>query len=378
MIPWLLAAAFAADPTPSEPAPAAPAPAEPAPASPAEPAPSAPAPAESAPVEPAPAESAPEAPAPAEPAPAPARIVGVLDRVAVVVNDEIIALSDIWEIGRDFLVQRCPTRDDACLDAAEIEVADALIKRALIGQELERLDLAVTAVQVDQSIDQIVRQYQLPDRQALRDEVERSGKGWDDYRDELEEYLRTQAFQARVLGPRVSVTDDELQDAYQRVARKVKTPTARVSGLGLGIPRDAPPELVSDRVRQAFEIVRAVNAGELSWDDAVAKWDDGMAPLFVDQEFTEASLVEAFRPAVFSGEVGVVQPPIQFTTPDGTEVLVLLRPDARGERSDALPFEEVEAQLKEQVFQEKLEAAEEEWYQRARREAAIDVKIGKT
>ncbi len=325
------------------------------------------------PAPPAAAEAPPPAAAEASP---PAPPGGVVDRVAVVVNDEIIALSDVWEIGRDFIRERCPTAEPTCVTAAEIEVADALIKRALIGQELERLDLEVTAVQVDQSIDQIVRQYQLPDRQALRDEIERSGKTWDDYRDELQEYLRTQAFQSRVLGPRVSVTDDELRDAYQRVARKVKTATARVSGIGLGIPPNAPPDLVGERVRQAFEVVRAVNAGELTWDDAVARYDDGMAPLFRDTEFTEASLVEAFRPAVFQGEIGRAQAPVQFTTPAGTEVLVILRPDARGEKSEALPFEEVEEQLRDQVFQEKLEAAEEEWYQRARREAAVVVKLG--
>jgi hypothetical protein len=339
--------------------------------------PEAPAPTPESPAPAAPEAPAPEAPPVAEPVAPPAAVSGVVDRIAVVVNDEIISLSDLYEIGRDFVAEKCPTRDETCVVAAEIEIADALIKRALIGQELVRLDLEVDAVQVDQSIDQILRQYQLADRQALRDEVERSGKSWEDYRSELEEYLRTQAFQARVLAPRVSVTPDEIKDAYQRVARKVKTPTAKISAIGLGIPRSAPPELVGDRVRDALELVRALNAGELTWDEAVSKFDDGMAPLFVGQEFTEDSLVETFREPVFRGELGKAQTPVQFTTPDGTEVLVILRPDSRGERSDALPLEEVEAQLREQVFQEKLEAAEEEWYQRARREAAVDVLLGK-
>lgn len=366
MILWL-AAAHAADPSQPTPPPAD---------APASGAPATGAPATDAPTTDAPATDAP-APAPVIP-PAPAAPVGprVVDRIAVVVNDEIVSLSDIYDVGRDYILQKCTTREADCMTAAEVEVADALIRRALVRQELERLDLTVTAPQVDQSIDQIVRQYQLPDRQALRAEIEASGKTWDAYRDELEEYLRTQAFQARVLGPRVSVTEDELRDAYQRVARKVKTATARVSGLAIGIPRNASPDLVGERVRDAMEVVRAVNAGELAWDDAVARYDSGMAPLFAGQEFVETSLAEVFRAPVFQGELGRAQPPVDFTAPDGTEFLVILRPDERGERSEALPFEQVEAQLKEQVFGEKLKAAEEEWYQRARREAAVDVKLG--
>lgn len=376
MIPWMIALAAAEEPAPA-PAPVAP-PAAPVSAAPEPvPQPAPPSPAGAPAAEPSAVPAEPGAPVPAEPEAPPPRRGGVVDRIAVVVNDEIVSLSDIYDIGRDFITEKCPAAEAACTTSAEIEVADALIKRALIRQELERLDLTVTAAQVDQSIDQIVHQYQLADRQALRAEVERSGKRWDEYREELEEYLRTQAFQARVLGPRVSVTEDELHDAYQRVARKVKTVTAKASALALGIPRNAPPEYVGDRVREAMELAKALNDGTLGWDEAVAKYDAGFSPMFAGQEFTEASIIEVFRDPVFRGELGHVTGPIEFPTPDGNEYLVLVRPDARGERSDALPYAEVEAQLKEQVFQEKLEAAEEEWYQRARREAAVDVKLGK-
>jgi parvulin-like peptidyl-prolyl isomerase len=54
-------------------------------------------------------------------------------------------------------------------------------------------------------------------------------------------------------------------------------------------------------------------------------------------------------------------------------VLFVLRVDSKTEKSEVAPFEEVKEQLRDQVFGEKLVDAEEEWYQRARREAAINV-----
>src|SRR5262245_7648330 len=90
----------------------------------------------------------------------------VVDRVAAVVNDEVIALSEIYEIGGDFIRQKCPTLEDSCVDGAELEVLDALIRRALIHQELKKLQLDVTAQDVDQAIDRTVQSYGLPDRQA--------------------------------------------------------------------------------------------------------------------------------------------------------------------------------------------------------------------
>ncbi|MCA9493366.1 MAG: SurA N-terminal domain-containing protein, partial [Myxococcales bacterium] len=139
-----------------------------------------------------------EPPAPVHRGPA------IVDRVAASVNEDVVLLSEIYEIGADFVPQRCPSMEDACVREAEIEVLDALIERSLIQQELVKLGMAITASDVDQAIDRTVQQYQLPDRQALRDEVERSGKRWDDYRDEMEEYIREQTFKGRVLAPRVS------------------------------------------------------------------------------------------------------------------------------------------------------------------------------
>lgn len=373
---WWSLVAFAQEPAT---APAAiPAVEEPAAEEPAaeEPAAEEPTAAEPTAAEPGAEEEAPaEAPGELEPERPVHRGPSIVDRVAASVNEDVVLLSEIYEIGADFVPQRCPSMADDCVREAEIEILDALVERTLIKQELAKLGMAITASDVDQAIDRTVQQYQLPDRQALRDEVERSGKRWDDYRSEMEEYIREQTFKGRVLAPRVSITEDELRDQYQRVARKVKTPFAHVSALGVGIPPETSPEDEQTILTETADLVTALNAGELTWDDAVRDYDVGVAGMFSGLEVTASSIAEPLAQVVFAAEVGVVQAPVRMPTPSGVDVLFVLRVDELDERSEVMPFEEVRDQLEDQVFQEKLEQAQDEWYQRARREAAVSIKL---
>ena len=66
-------------------------------------------------------------------------IAETIDRVAAVVNDEVITLSDVYDIGSDYIASAQPN-----IRAAEIEVLDSLIMRKLIEQEVVRLGQDVT------------------------------------------------------------------------------------------------------------------------------------------------------------------------------------------------------------------------------------------
>ena len=100
----------------------------------------------------------------------------IVDRVAAVVNDDVITLSEVYELGGEFIEKAVedasgnPTRRRE----AEIEVLDSLIKRHLISQEIAKLGLDVTDVELDRTVDDIARRNGL-ERDQLRSEVEKSG-----------------------------------------------------------------------------------------------------------------------------------------------------------------------------------------------------------
>lgn len=304
--------------------------------------------------------------------------LGVVDRVAAVVNNDVIALSEVYELGGEFVGQRCPDMAEGCIGGAELEVLDALIRRVLMRQELTKLDMDITAAEVDRAIDATVQQYALADREALRAEVEASNVRWDQYRDQLMESLRKQAFQGRVLAPRVSVTEDEARDMYQRTARSVSRPVVKLSGLGIPITPETTPAEQERILDQTNQLVEMINSGRMTWAEAVKRYDAGFAGMFATQEFDKDTIIEPLAGVVEGAPVGAVQAPVRVPSPSGVDVLFVVKVDERTTKSRAAAFEDVRQELENQLFQQKLADAEEEWYQRARREAAIDIKLGKS
>ena len=297
---------------------------------------------------------------------------GVVDRIAATVNDQVITQSEIYDIGRDYIQQRCAgmLSNSSCEREMEFEVLDALIKRDLIRDELVKLQMRVTTEDIDVAINQAVRDGGFEDRQALREEYERQGIRWDFVREDIANRLRLQRFQQRVLLPRVTVSEDEVLDAYQRTARGEREVEAELEALGILIPTDADQQTRIDMVAQASELVQRINAEEVTWSDAVAQFDGaGLNDIVTGRSYERGDLDETLDQVVFSAEIGVTQPPVLVG-----EVLFVLRvvKKALGE-SKVVAFEEVEERLRMQIFQEKVGEAEEEWYQRARRAAHIDI-----
>lgn len=296
---------------------------------------------------------------------------GMVDRIAAVVNDDVIAVSEVYDLGRDYIMDRCPMLGDDCVKAAEIEILDVKIRRVLIEQELRRLDLSVTAADIDDAIERTVQQYpSIADADALRAEVERSGKSWADYRDEMADYLRTERFQLRVLAPQVSINDDEVQDRYQREKRKMKRKTAAVRGFGIKMAEGTGGTALEDAMIEALGLVSKLNSGELDFAEAQAENDSANMATTFSREVAQGELVESLDRAIFATPEGKVAGPVRIG-----DILFVLRVDTMGEKSEVLSLEEVKDQLKNAIFAEKIGEAEEQWYQRARREAAVDVKL---
>lgn len=296
---------------------------------------------------------------------------GMVDRIAAVVNNDVVALSEVYDLGREYILDRCTTLSAECVTEAEVEILDVLVRRSLIEQELRRLDLSVTATDIDDAIQRTVERYpSIADVEALQAEVERSGKPWSAYRDEMADYLRTERFQLRVLAPQVSINDDEIRDRYQREKRKMKRRTADVRGFGIQLPEGTGGPSLEDEMLKTLDLVAQLNSGEVDFADAQAEYDSAnMAPTF-SREVAEGELVEALDRAIFSTPEGKVAGPVRIGN-----IFFVLFVDAFGERSEVLSFEESEEQIKNAIFQEKITTAEEQWYQRARREAAVDIKI---
>jgi parvulin-like peptidyl-prolyl isomerase len=299
----------------------------------------------------------------------------IVDRVAAVVGEDIVALSEIYALGSQEIRDQCPDpADAACRVELEAAILDALIRRALIRQELGTLGYDVGPDDVDAAIQQVVRDNGFPDRETLRREVEATGATWPQYREKLEEQLRISRFQEYVLRNRITFNEEEVQDLYQRLARGAAGPDApdelRLAGFAHKLPEGLSPDALAAEVQAMRARVESVRAGEALWPEVAEAWDTArVATLFEGRTFQEGELNAALSAAAFATEVGKPSEPVLF---NGSlfVVLVLSRQKAAVELP---PLEEVRGELEQRLFEDKLMEAEDAWYEAARRRTIVKV-----
>lgn len=295
----------------------------------------------------------------------------VVDRIAAVVNEDVVTLSEVYDLGAPFIEQRCASDETPdCVRQAELEVLDALIRRALVAQELEQLDLSVTGEEVDRAIDQIARENGLEDRDTLRSEVERSGMPWETYRDQITEQLRELKFNENVIRPRISVSENELLDFYKRTARDYAGPeVADLEAMLFQVTPEMDDAARAALIDRARAIAAEVNAGQRDWAKTVAELDQGPYRERAGKmgTFKKGELNERIDSVVFATAEGRVSEPIDV----GNAILLVRVVDKR--TTDILPFEQVKEQIRGKVYQDKIRDEAEQWYQQARRRAAVRI-----
>lgn len=296
----------------------------------------------------------------------------VVDRVAAVVNDEVVTLSQIYDLGGPFIEERTAMAggDPFARREVELEVLDQIILRRLIGQEIRKLGLEATDDEVARGLEGLAAQNGLTVDQ-LRQEIERQGLVWVDYRAEYKENLRQQKFTVNVIYPRIKVDEDELRDAYRRMLASQNLPTVMdVGALFLAWPLggdEAAKQAVRDRAAAAAARVRA---GE-PFSKVAAEVDEGPYGAHEGKmgTFSAGELLPVLDDPLVALEPGGVSDPIDM--PQGVFVLTVLQ----RRTADARPFEEVRDQVFDQVYATRVDDEVLQWYQQQRRRAAISVKL---
>lgn len=292
----------------------------------------------------------------------------VVDRIAAVVNSEVITLSEVYELGGDY-IQSAPS-EGVSLRAAELEVLDALIQRALVAQQIDSLGLGVTRDELERTIDDVARQNGMT-REQLRTEVERSGLPWSLYREELEESVRQMKFNQVILLPRVAVAEDEIRDLYNRRVRDNVGPATRdFEGILLAFPAGATPEQRAELAARTSDIKAAFDAGS-AWPELVAENADSVlfAQGGVLGSFGAEEIIPALKETGFSLSIGQLSEPIAL---DSGIILLYVSGETVGDKPD---FELVRADLEAELQALKVEDEMALWYAQARRQAAVEIKL---
>ena len=296
-----------------------------------------------------------------------------IDRIAAVVNDEVVALSEVYDLGGNYIDGKCVDTEDggACRREKELEVLDSLILDSLMRQELDRLGMTVTGDDVDRAIGSMMMQNGYSDREAFKAEIERQfGMDWASYKDGLKQQLQQMRFNESIIRPRISVTDDEVKDAYLRMTREWQgEPILTLDAFAMAVPEELDEEAYVAFLEDARTIAAELNDGTREWDASCTELDAGS---FVDKgcrgwmQVGTSKLHEAFA-VVADTEPGTVAEPVVL----GPQVYFVRV--AEVVTTDAPAFEQAEETLLSELYEGKMEDAITQWYQQARRKNSVRV-----
>ncbi|MCW5828872.1 MAG: peptidylprolyl isomerase [Deltaproteobacteria bacterium] len=295
------------------------------------------------------------------PLPAGAAQPGVLDAVAIVVNDEPILLSDIRETREQELTKfrmLNPGVPEAELRRAlgdgMSRAADELIRLVLVDQDARRYGMAVTDFEVDEAIERLQSGRGLT-REQLQAEAKAQGLTWDRYRREVRYAILFDRLKMSLLRPRVSVSEAEIKAYYDASYRK-SAEEARVQMLFLPF---ADPADAKGRVRTMERAVSLKGEAEKTGDFAAIVRQHSSGPNASRGGdigvVRRGSILPFLEAAIFSTPKGQISDPV--TDERGVYLLKVL--DRSG--SESQPLDAVFSQIKGALENQKTDEAFEHY-----------------
>jgi len=289
----------------------------------------------------------------------------VVDRVACIVDDQVILLSEVQDRAR---ILRTRSPDAPRLDL-EREALEALVAEKLLEKQLQALGIEIRPSELKMAIEDVVRQNGLPSEEALKKALERQGLTWEEYT----ETLRKQLAQMKLINLRVrsqvKIDEEEVRRRYAEiVAAERGEEEIRASHLLVHAPADASPKEL-ERARQvALSLLARARAGEPLEELARAPLGADAPPRTAGDLgwFRRGEMLRELEEAAFALSPGQLSEPVR--TRFGYH-LVLVQ-----ERREVPPpdYEEVAARLRDALYQEELERQTRRFVESLKKEAVIE------
>lgn len=285
-----------------------------------------------------------------------------LDRIACVVDDKVITLSEVQERAA-ILRSQAP---DASNEYLLREATQALIAEKLFEKAMAELAIDVGPSELQIAIQDVMKQNGFSTEEQLAQAVERSGLAWNDYRDSMKKQLAQMKLLNLKVRSQVKVSEDEIKRRYgEMTAMEKGEEEVHASHLLVQVGADASAEAQEAGRALAMELAAKARAGadfgSLMGTTPAGSVDGGDLGWFKKGE-----LVPELETAAFSLQPGGVSDPVQ--TRFGWHVVKV------EDRRKAAPrdFAEVADRLRERLYREEMERQTQRYIDELKREAVID------
>jgi len=227
-----------------------------------------------------------------------------VDRIAAVVNEDVILQSELDRATRNILTQYANRQDQLPpRDILERQVLERLVMVRLQVARAAETGLRVSDEEVDAAINRIAQQNNMSMDQ-LRQQVAREGGSFADFRSSLRDELVIQRLRQSFAQSRISVSDAEV-DAALSSQQAAGSAQYRLAHILVALPENATPEQIATGQQKIEGIKALIDKGEMDFAAAAVRYSDSQNAL-EGGELGWRSLNEI--PTAFAATISSMQP----------------------------------------------------------------------
>jgi len=295
----------------------------------------------------------------------------IVDRVAAIVNDSVILISELD-------LRMLPLRNEAMqikdqgererrLVKLALQVLDEMVNDELMVQAASEAKITVDQAEMQQSIDYIKQQNGLDDKQ-LAEAMKAQGMTLATLRNDV---VRQRAIN-QLVGPKVQITAEDVRARYDQLQRRSEAVSAvSLSQIVFALPEHPTVQQLKEAKANAQKSLDRVKAGEDFTKVANEVTEDPTTKATGGQLgwIQRGTLAENFDQVVFSMEKGDIRGPVK-----GAKGLYVLQvTDVK--RSELKPFDAMKDELTAELRRKALAKHTQAWIEELRKKAYIDIKL---
>ena len=290
----------------------------------------------------------------------------VIDRSVAIVNDDIITLSEVNELGAP-LFQRVteetpPAQLPEAMWQARKNVIEQIIEKKLLLQEAERLNIRVSEAEIDTTIQRILAENKTT-REQFRKDLTALGMSEKQYREELRQQILSSKLINQEIRAQIVIPEERLILYYGRYyTEQAENGGYYILQIGTvwGVPnRDGTIPTQAEAKQKIEKILERAVQGEdfnhlaRQYSDLPSSVDGGDLGIFQQYE-----MATAMREAVVNLKPGEIS---RIVETDNMYQFFKLLSIQKGQITAKIPYESVKEKIRDILYQQEMETRFKDW-----------------